>query len=83
MTISDKIKGILAMSNRRQTELAAAFGMSRSSMGNKFRRGSWSASDLAKVAQLCGGELAVILPDGQKITIEPDEHKAEPADGDG
>lgn len=77
MSISDKVKGILALSGRKQTELAVEYGMSRQSMGNKFARGSWSASDLARVAKFCGGELAVILPDGQKITIDPDEPKAE------
>ena len=67
---TEKVKALLALSDKKQVDLAAAFGMSRQTMSNKMLRGSWSAADLAKVAAFCGCELAFIMPNGQKITIE-------------
>ena len=57
MSVSDKIKGLLALSGKKQIELAEAFDMSKQTMGNKMNRGSWSARDLAKVAEFCGCKL--------------------------
>ena len=70
MPISDKVKGLLALSGRRQIDLAEAFGMSKQTMNNKLSRDSWSGKDLAKVADFCGCKLAFVLPDGQHIFIE-------------
>lgn len=70
MSVSDKVKCLLALCGKKQIELAASFGMSKQTMGNKMHRGSWSANDLAKVAQFCGCQLAFITADGQKIIIE-------------
>ena len=75
MSVSDKIKGLLALSGKKQIELAEAFDMSKQTMGNKMNRGSWSARDLAKVAEFCGCKLAFIMPDGQQIFIDADEEK--------
>ena len=73
MSVSDKVKGLLALSGKKQIELASSFGMSKQTMGNKMARGSWSGSDLAKVADFCGCKLAFIMPDGQQIIIEAEE----------
>ena len=77
MAISDKVKGLLALCGKRQIDLAASFEMSKQTMGNKMARGSWSARDLAKVAEFCGCKLAFVLPDGQQIIIPPDEDKGQ------
>lgn len=74
MSISDKVKGLLALSGKKQIELASNFGMSKQTMGNKMARGSWSGNDLAKVADFCECKLAFIMPDGQQIIIEAEEH---------
>ncbi len=79
MTISDTVKGVLALSGKRQIDLAQRFDMSKQTMSNKIARNSWFASDLVKVANLCGCKLAFILPDGQQIAIE-DEGKKEAPD---
>ena len=73
MPVSDKVKALLALSGKRQVELAEAFGMLPQTLNNKFRRDSWSGRDLARVAAFCGGELAFVLPDGQKIIIDVEE----------
>lgn len=70
MSISDKVRGLLALSGQRQLNLAEAFGMSKQTMNNKLKRDSWSGRDLARVAEFCGCKLAFVLPDGQHISIE-------------
>lgn len=47
MSMSDKVKDLLALSGKKQTELAEIFGMSKQTMSNKMARGSWSGDDLA------------------------------------
>ena len=78
MPISDKLKGLLALSGKRQIDLADTFGMSKQTMNNKLSRDSWSGRDLAKVAEFCGCKLAFVLPDGQLIVIEPERNENTP-----
>ena len=75
MSVSDKVKGLLALSGKKQVELAETFGMSKQTRGNKMTRNSWSARDLAKVAEFCGCKLAFIMPDGQTIYIDSEDEK--------
>ena len=72
MSISNIVKGLLAIRGVKQIDLAAHFGMSKQTMSNKFARNSWFASDLVKVADFCGCKVAFILQDGQQIVIEDD-----------
>lgn len=72
MAVSQKVKAVLAYYGKRQIDLAEYFGMSKQTMNNKMNRDSWSAVDLAKVAQFVGCKVAFILPDDQKIYIEPE-----------
>lgn len=72
MAISDKIKGLLMLSGKKQIELASHFGMSKQTMSNKFARNSWFASDLVRVAAFCGCKLAFIMEDGQQLIITDD-----------
>ena len=41
MSVSDKVKGLLALCGKKQVDMAASFGMSKQTMGNKMNRGSW------------------------------------------
>lgn len=77
MTISDVVKGLLALSGKKQIDLAAHFDMSKQTMSNKFARNGWFGSDLVKAADFCGCKLAFVRPDGQLIIIEdePEEKK--------
>ena len=70
VSVSDKVKGLLALCGKKQIELAEEFGMSKQTMGNKMARGSWSGNDLARVAAFCGCKLVFVLPDGQQIIID-------------
>ena len=70
MSVSDKVKGLLALSGKRQFELADFFGMTKQTMSNKMARDSWSAKDLARVAEFVGCKIGFLLPDGQHIFLE-------------
>lgn len=72
MAVSDKVKAVLALTGKRQIDLATHLGMSKQVLSNKLARGSWSGRDLAKVAAFCGGKLLFMLPDGQQIIIDDD-----------
>jgi hypothetical protein len=73
MSVSDKVKAVLALSGKKQVELAEYIGTSKQVLSNKMARDSWSGRDLATVAEFCGGKLAFVLPNGQQITIEKEE----------
>ena len=75
MSITDKVKGLLALRGKKQLELAEHFDMSKQTMSNKMARGSWSGDDLARVAEFCGCKLAFVLPDGQQILISSDNEE--------
>lgn len=73
MSVSDKVKGLLALSGKKQLDLAAHFSMSKQTMSNKIARDSWSAKDLAKVAEFAGCKVGFVLPDGQHIFLEAED----------
>lgn len=70
MSVSDKIKCVLTLCGKKQLELAEYYGMSKQTMSNKMARESWSAADLAKVADFTGSKLYFEMSDGQKISID-------------
>ena len=73
MSTSDKVKALLALSGKKQVELAACFGITSQSMNNKMNRDSWSSKDLVTVAEFTGCQLAFVLPDGSKIALDKKE----------
>ena len=76
-TVSQRIKQALVGCGKKQIELAEYFGISRQAMSNKFSRDSWSADELAKVADFVGGKLLIEMPDGQRIPIDHSEEGKE------
>ena len=71
MSISLKIKALLALTGKKQSDLMVALGMSsKQSLSNKFTNERWSAEDLVTIAGECGCRVAFIFSDGQQITIE-------------
>ena len=71
MSITKKVKALLALTGKKQTDLMAALEMSsKQSMSNKFSNERWSADDLVKVAEECGCKVAFVLPDGQQIVLD-------------
>lgn len=72
MTVASQVKAMLAMSGKRQIDLAAHFGVMKQSMQNKLVRDAWSAKDLAKAAEFCGCKLVILTPDGGQLFVDPD-----------
>ena len=71
MSVTKKIKALLALTGKKQTDLLDSLGMSsKQSLSNKFTNERWSAEDLVKVAEECGCKVAFILPDGQQIVLD-------------
>lgn len=65
----NKIVSLLARYGYNRTNYAEFMGMSKSSLGNKIKRGSWTAADLILLAEMTGTKL-VILDDSNRILIE-------------
>lgn len=76
MAVSDKIRAVLALEGRKNTELATYFGMTPQSMNNKLSRDSFSAKDLVKVADFVGGRVAIVLSNGQAIYLDSESESA-------
>lgn len=77
MTISDEIKGLLAVTGKKRADLARYMGLKYAqSLNNKFNRNSWSAEDLIHIALFLGGELIIRVGDREvKLT---ENHIAKP-----
>ena len=73
MGISKKIKALLELADKKQSDLTDILDMSsKQSLSNKFKNERWSARDLVKVAEFCGCKLAFVLPDNQLIFLDAD-----------
>ncbi|MDR2045206.1 MAG: helix-turn-helix domain containing protein [Clostridium sp.] len=70
MAVSSKIKALLKLKNRENIALAEHLGITNQALSNKLYRGSFSAEDLIKIAAFLDCELAFILSDAQKITLD-------------
>ena len=80
MSVSNTVRMAISGKGMNQASLAKAWGVSSAAIGNKFYRDSWSAEDLMKVAEITGGKLALIYPDGQQLLFlaeEPEASKTE------
>ena len=74
--VSEKIKALLNLTGKKQSDLAVHMGIAAQSVANKMLRDSWSAKDLANIADFVGGKLSITLPDGQQIFISiPEDEK--------
>jgi transcriptional regulator with XRE-family HTH domain len=71
MGISKKIKALLELTGKKQSDLMEVLGMgSKQSLSNKFSNERWSAEDLIAVAEFCDCKLMLVLPDGQQINLD-------------
>lgn len=55
--MNNKIKALLSLKGLNMTRYAEYMGMSKSSLGNKAKRGTWNSNDLIKLAELTGTTL--------------------------
>ncbi len=68
--ISSAIRSLLDYSGKKQASLLEILDVnSKQSLSNKFTNERWSAEDLAKIADYLDCELAFILPDGRRVSI--------------
>lgn len=81
MSTSEKVKAVLACCGKKQVELAEHFGMRKQNLATKMQRDSWSAEDLARVADFVGARIGFMLPNGTIIYLDPPEGQKE-APGD-
>ena len=77
MPVSDNVRMALNKAGISQTELAKLWGTTPQAIYNKLNLERWSAADLVRIAELTGGRLAFVYPDGQQILIDTEE-KAKP-----
>lgn len=80
MSTSDKVKALLTLNGKKQSELAAHLGMSPQSLRNKMTRDNWSAKDLMSVADFVGCKIAFIMPTGQEIILDAENAEKEKPD---
>ncbi len=68
--IGKKIKILLAERNIKQQALIEVLGLSsKQALSNKFAKGSWSASELAKIAAYCNAEYCFVI-DKMKLDLK-------------
>lgn len=70
MSVSDKIKALLAIRGKKNNDLAEFLNISPQSMRNKFSRGSFSADELIRIANFLDCSLVFELENSQKITLD-------------
>ncbi len=71
MSVSDSVRMAITKAGISQTELAKLWGTSPQAIYNKLNLERWSAADLVRIAQITGGKLMFVYPDGQEILIDP------------
>ena len=76
VSVSDSVRMAMAKAGIRQTKLAKLWGTTPQAIYNKLNMERWSARDLARIAEITGGRLAIIYPDGQQILVDPPAEEA-------
>ena len=69
INIENKIKTVLAISNKTQTEISKDIGMTQANFNRKLKNQTLSLDELEKIAQAVGAEFNLYFkfPDGNKI----------------
>ena len=76
MAVSNKIKSLLKLKGKNNAGLAGHLGISVQALSNKLYRDSFSAADLIKAAAFLGVELAFIVDERQRVTLDEADIKA-------
>lgn len=79
--VSDKVRALLALSGKRNIDLAELYGVTRQSMTNKLAHNRFSADDLIRIASFTGCRVAFVFPDGQNIFLDTEDIRSEAKDG--
>lgn len=70
MSISNKVKMVLSYRDKSISDTAKIFDCSSQSLSNKFSRGTFTSSDLIKIADFCDCQLSFTFKDGSKIVLD-------------
>ena len=77
MSVSKAVRMALKKAGKQNGDLAELWGYAPKAVSNKFAWERWTGKELFEVADLTGGQLAFIYPDGTQITIPQQDPKKE------
>ena len=75
MSISKAVRMALKRAGKQNGDLADFWGYKLNAVSNKFQWERWTGKELTEVADLTGGQLAFVYPDGTQITIPQEDPK--------
>ena len=79
MAVSKAVRMALKKAGKQNGDLAKRWGYTINAVSNKFAWERWTGKELSEVAELTGGQLAFIYPDGTQIMIPQEDPKKEAA----
>lgn len=77
MSVTNKVKALLAIHNKKNVELANYLKIAPQSLHNKFTRDSFSAEDLIKIAEFTDCKLIFEIDEKQKIIFDKEDIRKE------
>ena len=80
MSVSESVRLALTKGRVKQKQLALRLGFTSQAVHLKLVKERWTGAELAKVAELTGGKLVFLYPDGDMIQIRVPEDR--PAEGE-
>ena len=75
MAVSKAVRMALKKAGKQNGDLAELWGYTLKAVSNKFAWERWTGKELSEVADLTGGQLAFIYPDGTQIAIPQEDPK--------
>ena len=75
MSVTNKVRAMLNISEKKPSDLADCLGVSVQAVRNKFSRDSFSVSDIIKITDTLGWELLCKAPNGQFVALTIDDIK--------
>ena len=77
MSVSKAVRMALKKAGKQNGDLAELWGYQLNAVSNKFQMERWTGKELSEVADLTGGQLAFVYPDGTQIMIPQEDPKKE------
>lgn len=78
MSISNKLRAVLNIAEKKPSDLSECLGISVQAVRNKFSRDSFSVSDIIKITDSLGWELQCTAPNGQTVVLTMEDIKKTP-----
>ena len=75
MSVSKAVRMALKKAGKQNADLAQLWGYTLNATSNKFQWERWTGKELSEVAEMTGGQLAFVYPDGTQITIPQEDTK--------